>query len=121
VDFLLGDEAFVHHAGGIVTMAAGVPLEVDTVDVDPISIAPADAHLIAAVDSPHRTEGIPVAPLEAIVYMKLRSPRRRDTVDVIELLKAGADAARVRAYLEANAADLVGRYDKLVIEAESES
>lgn len=40
VDFLLGEEAFVHHAGGIVTLAPGVPLEVDTIDVDPISIPP---------------------------------------------------------------------------------
>ena len=101
-------------------MAAGVPLEVDTVAVDPISIAPSDAHLIAAVESPQITEGIPVAPLEALVYMKLRSPRRRNAVDVIELLKAGEDAATVRAYLSAHAPDLLGRFDGFVSEADSD-
>lgn len=53
--------------------------------------------------------------------LKLRSPRRRDAVDVIELLKAGAEAARVRAYLATHAADLVDRFDSFAAEAESES
>jgi len=34
VDFLVGEEAFEHHAGGLVTLRAGVPFQVRSVAVD---------------------------------------------------------------------------------------
>jgi hypothetical protein len=38
--FSVGDEAFEHHPGGIVTMKPGVPIQVDGVLVDLLSAQP---------------------------------------------------------------------------------
>jgi hypothetical protein len=49
--------------------------------------------------------------------MKLAAKRRRDLVDVVELVKAGADVNRVRNYLQQYASDLVPSFEELVSEA----
>jgi hypothetical protein len=85
VDFLVGEEAFEHHAGGVVTMKPGVPIQVSGVAI--LSIGADESHLEAAVAN---SGG--VAPAEVLVYLKLKSPRARDRVDVIELLKASGEA-----------------------------
>lgn len=106
VDFLVGDEAFQHFAGGLVAVAPGVPIAVGDVPVDPISAAPDEAHLQGALSRPVITGGIPVAPIEALVYMKLKSSRSRDASDVVELVKAGAVPELVDSYLTANSPGL---------------
>jgi hypothetical protein len=61
VDFLVADEAFEHHPGGIVTMRPGLPIQVSGVLVDFLSIEPHEAHLLdaVAVDGPnHRARKI---------------------------------------------------------------
>src|SRR5205085_10214285 len=73
VDFLVGDEAFVIHAGGIVTLK--VPLiAVGKVRVDFVSIdasQPEAEQLRLAVLNPPVSEQVPVVPLTALVHMKL--------------------------------------------------
>src|ERR1700694_2887266 len=73
VDFLVGDEAFVKHAGGLVTLK--VPLiAVGHVRVDLISLkesAGEGGQLRPAVDSPRVSEQVPIVPLTFLVYMKL--------------------------------------------------
>jgi hypothetical protein len=64
--------------------------------------------------------GIPILPVEALVYMKLKSPRRKDTVDVIELVKAGVDTAKIADYLTRYAPQLTGKFKALISEAEAE-
>ena len=49
VDFLVGDEAFQVHEGGLVTMSAGVPIQVGDVPVDALSIRPEERHLLDAL------------------------------------------------------------------------
>ena len=75
--------------------------------------------------SPHlsilRSHEVPVAPVEALVHLKLKSPRMKDASDVIELLKAGIDRGRCRAWLKTNAPALLPRFDDLVERAERES
>lgn len=60
---------------------------------------------------------IEAAPL---VYMKLKSPRRKDQVDVIEMIKAGIDTRHCREYLAANAVAFVNAFDECVAHAEAE-
>jgi hypothetical protein len=120
VDFLVGDEAFAHHGGGLVTIAPGVPVQVGDVAVDPISIAPDEQHLDAAVAKPTVSDGIPIAPIEALLYLKLKSPRRKDSADIVELVKAGVATAPVRRHLEKVAPDLIDKLDALVAEATSD-
>jgi hypothetical protein len=120
VDFLVGDEAFTVHEGGVITINPAVPIRVGNVAVDPISIGPGEAHLLEAVERAKVSSGIPILPIEALVYMKLKSPRAKDEADVVELLKAGIDAKAVRRYLADHAPDLAERLDRAVAKAASE-
>jgi hypothetical protein len=52
--------------------------------------------------------------------MKLKSPRRKDAADVVELVKAGIDTARIAEYLSRYAPDLRDKFDTLISEAEAE-
>jgi hypothetical protein len=118
VDFLVGDEAFDHHASGIVTLKPGVPVEFKGIIIDPISIAPGSEHLKQALDRPMESEGIPVAPPEALVYMKLMSPRRKDSADIVELLAGGLATKPIFDYLLKHAPRLSARFQDLLDEAE---
>src|SRR6266508_159724 len=61
-----------------------------------------------------------VVPIEALIYMKLVAKRRKDLVDVVELVKAGADLTIVREYLRQYAGGLVPLFEELVNEALTE-
>ena len=116
VDFLVGSEAFEHHPGGLVTLKAGVPFQVNGVAIDFLSIGPGEEFL---EDELTAAEGsfLGSAPL---VYLKLKSSRLRDQADVLELIKSSLDIAACRRYLDANAPDLLPRFDDLVTRAEAE-
>ncbi len=116
VSFLVGDEAFENHAGGLVTLRAGVPFQVRGVAVDFIAAEPAEGFLTAALDAEPGSfiEG------PALVYMKLKSPRHKDRTDVIELVKGGIDVDACRAYLTAHAPALAPELDAAVERARAE-
>jgi len=116
VDFLVGEEAFEHH-GTVVAFKAGVPIEVDGVRIDYLSPVSLGAQLEEVLDRPPMNEGLAIVPIEVLIYMKLAAKRRRDLVDVIELVKVGADVNRVRDYLQQYATDLIPRFEELVNEA----
>ena len=116
VDFLVGDEAFERHAGGLVTLRPGVPFQVNRVAVDFIGPEEGEGFLARALEAEPGSmiEGPP------LVYMKLKSPRHKDRTDVIELVKAGLDLDRCREYLSAHAPSLVSEFDDAVGRARSE-
>lgn len=116
VDFLVGDEAFEHHAGGLVTLRAGVPFQVRSVAVDFIAPGPEEPFLAAELDAAPGSM-IPGPPL---VYMKLKSPRHKDRTDVIELFKAGLDVEACRRYLSEHAPAFVADLDEAVSRARAE-
>ena len=116
VDFLVGDEAFNHHAGGLVTMNPAIPIEVNGVAIDYLSPRPGEEHLAVALAEIPGTF-IDVARL---VYMKIKASRLQDRADVAGLVKAGLDVDGCRAYLAMHAPALVARFDDLVREAVSE-
>lgn len=74
VNFLVGDEAFQHHAGGLVSLSAGVPIQVGDVPIDPLSMRPDEPHLQNALSQAVVNGGVPVAPLEALVYRSSSHP-----------------------------------------------
>jgi hypothetical protein len=116
VDFLVGDEAF-DHRGSLVAFKPGVPIEVGGVRIDylsPISLGP---QVEQVLDNPPTSDGFPIVPIELLIYMKLRANRRRDLVDVVELLRVGVDSNRIRDYLSEYAPDLTSRFDELADEA----
>jgi hypothetical protein len=116
VDFLVGDEAFEHHQGGIVTMAPGVPIGAGGIAIDHMGILPNESHLEQAFGVASPGADLPIAPLKALIYLKLKSPRRRDEGDIVELLRIN-DPAPVRQYLEKNAPELLAKFDEIASEA----
>lgn len=118
--FLVGEEAFEHH-GVLVTFKAGVPIEVDGIRIDYLSPAALGSQMEETLDHPPLSEGLAVVPVDVLIYMKLIAKRRKDQVDVIELIKAGADVKQTRRYLEQYAPDLLPLFEELVNEALTES
>jgi hypothetical protein len=116
VDFLVSEDAFEHHAGGVVTMKAGMPIQVDGVMVDFLSAKTMNVPL----DAETRESRVPIAPISVLVHLKLLSPRRKDAADVVELVKVGIDTGVVRAYLEARAPELLGKWEESVAAAVAE-
>lgn len=116
VDFLVGDEAFLHHAGGLVTMNPALPIAVNGVAIDYLAPRPDEDHLAGALAAPPGTF-IDVARL---VYMKLKASRMQDRADIVALIKSGQDIDACRAYLSSNAPALVAAFDDLVMKAASE-
>ena len=103
VDFLVGPEAWPT-SGNIVSAIPGLPFRVGTVEVDTL-LAPAEAPgieeaLARAVES----EGIPVAPPEVVMLMKLIAGRPQDIADLHALLDV-VDHALVRQYVATHASD----------------
>jgi hypothetical protein len=119
VDFLVDESAFEHRPGGLVLLK--VPFQINGVPLD--SLAPADDEpfLVEARDCAAVTDGIPVLGIEALVYMKLKAARMRDRVDVVELLKAGAEPQACRRWLAEHAPALEPLFEELVEVAQRES
>jgi len=113
VDFLVGDEAFVEHAGGLVTLRMPL-IAVGKVRIDLVSIddsAGEAAHLRPAVDRPSASGEVPIVPLTALIYMKLKAGRQKDIADVVELLKRGeVDIELVESYLGNHAPGLIRKW-----------
>jgi intracellular sulfur oxidation DsrE/DsrF family protein len=116
VDFLVGDEAFEHHDGGFVTMKPGVPIQVNGVAIDLLSVQAGEDHLATALAAPMGS----MIEAPQLVYMKLKSPRQKDRVDVIELVKAGIEIVACRAYLARHAPSLSAAFEEAVAKAASE-
>ena len=119
VVFLVGEEAFEKH-GLLVTFKAGVPIEVDGIRIDYLSAVALGSQMERVFDQALTSAGIAIVPIEALIYMKLVARRRKDQVDVIELLKSGIDHKPIRLYLQQNAADLTPLFDELVLESMDE-
>jgi hypothetical protein len=116
VRFLVGAEAFEHHPDGIVTMKGGVPIQVNGVAIDLLSVQAGEEHLAAALEAPMGS----MIEAPELVYLKLKSPRQKDRVDVIELIKAGIDLDACRTYLTRHAPALVAIFEDSVAKAAAE-
>lgn len=120
VDFLVGEEAFRFHKGGLVTLREGIPVEVHGVPIDLLSIGEKENHLIEALEEDPPEEGVPIAPIEVLIYLKLKAPRKKDAADIIELLKTDMEVDPVLDYLHEHASHLVDKFARLRKEARQE-
>lgn len=114
VDFLVGEEAFERH-GVLVTFKPGIPIQVGGVTIDYLSGAALNLPEDTLSDLP-LSENIPVVRLEVLLQMKLIARRRQDQLDVVELIKAGADVRKTRAHLQRHAPDLLPLFEELLLE-----
>ncbi len=116
VDFLVGDEAFEKHVGGIVMLRVPI-IAVGNVRIDFVSMdesADEGKPLRSAVENPPESEHIPIVPLSALVYMKLKAGRQKDLADLVELLKRGRIEVRsIDNYLVMHAPEQVRRWEQV--------
>jgi hypothetical protein len=120
VDFLVTDDAFVVHSGGLVTIQTGVPIQVGTVPIDLLSQSRGETALDGAIRDASETGGILIVPLDCLIYLKLKSPRSKDFADIVELLKVGHDIDTIRGLIGTNAPHLIAKLDKAIAEARAE-
>lgn len=95
IEFLVGAEAFEHHPGGLVTMRVPI-VTVDGIDVHQVPLADALRVVEEGLNRAPVSDGIPIAPIDTIVIMKLLAGRRRDLADVEEIVASGADRKLLR-------------------------
>ena len=118
VDFLVGPEAFDHHAAGFVTMKVGLPVGfAGGVIID--YLLPRDDERFLLDEAFGEGAGA-VVPATVLLYLKLNSPRAKDRADVIELLKVGIDVGAVARFLDAHAPQLRPRLDEAIEAARAE-
>lgn len=116
VNFLVGDEAFEKHAGGLVTLK--VPLiAVGNVRIDFVSLdePPGENEpLRSAVERSPKSNQVPIVPLVALVYMKLKAGRQKDLADLVELLKRGRiEMEEIDRYLTKHAPALLRKWEHI--------
>jgi hypothetical protein len=99
IDFLVGDEAFERHPGGFVTMRVPV-IEFDGIDIDQVPLTESLRGVEEALTRAHVSEGVPIAPLDRLVVMKLVAGRTQDLADVEAIIAAGADRQLLAAVVE---------------------
>lgn len=100
----------------------GITIRRSGVNIDLFFPAEDEGFLAEAVQLPRRIDGLPVAPPEVIVYLKMTAARgARDENDVINMIKAGLNLARARNYLTKNAPDLLEDFAQVVELAALES
>jgi len=115
VDFLVSDDAFVHHKG-IVSFAPGVPIQIDGVQIDYLAPTPG-LGMAELLDAARGRPGLSVIPIEQLVYMKLLANRPKDHAAIIGLIGSGIDTDEVRGWLSTHAPGLVTRLDRLIKKA----
>jgi hypothetical protein len=99
IAFLVGDEAFERHPAGFVTMRVPV-VEVEGIDVDQVPLTEALRVVEDALQRASVSEGVPIAPVDKIVVMKLLAGRTQDLADVEAIVGSGADRELLRAAVQ---------------------
>lgn len=114
VNFLVGEEAFEKHTGGLVTLRFPL-IAVGNVRVDFLSIDESRGEkeqLRSAVENPPQSNLVPIVPLTALVYMKLKAARQKDLADLVELLKRGRiETEEMDRYLTQHAPGFVRKWE----------
>jgi hypothetical protein len=117
IDFLVGDEAFEVHSGGFVTMRVPV-VEFDGIEIDQVPLTDALRVVEEALDRAPRSEGVPIAPVDTIVVLKLLAGRTQDLADVEAILASGADRELLRAAVTKAAPNRVDIFERLCTDAD---
>jgi len=117
IDFLVGDEAFDRRPDGLVTLRVPV-VEFDGIDVDQVPLTEGLRSVEDGLDRPHFSEGVPIAPIDTIVIMKLLAGRTQDLADVEAILASGADRELLRGAVQKAAPTHAQALERLIANAE---
>ena len=123
LDFLVGDEAFEAHPGGVKAFVRGVPLLVGDIIVDsvPLDLTGTEQFLDDELNAANDATSVVVAPMRVIVYLKLRAGRRKDHNDIVQLVKMGCvDVPSLHEYIDLHVGDMdmLAEFDELAREGE---
>jgi hypothetical protein len=110
--FLVGDEAFERHPAGFVTMRVPV-VEFEGIDVDQVPLTEALRVVEDGLQRASVSEGVPIAPVDTIVVMKLLAGRTQDLADVEAIVDSGADRDLLRAAVQKAAPGYADRLERL--------
>jgi hypothetical protein len=95
IDFLVGDEAFEAHPGGLVTLRVAV-IEFDGIEIDQVPLTEALRVVEDGLRRAHVSEGVPIATVDTIVIMKLLAGRTQDLADIEAIISSGVDREMLR-------------------------
>jgi hypothetical protein len=95
IDFLVGDEALETHAGGFVTLRVPV-VEFDGIEIDQVPLTEALRPIEEGLSRAIVSDGVPIAPVDTIVVMKLIAGRTQDLADIEAIIESGADREVLR-------------------------
>jgi hypothetical protein len=112
IDFLVGDEAFERHPGGFVTMRVPV-IEFDGIDVDQVPLSATLAVIEEGLNRAFVSDGVPIAPVETIVVMKLLAGRTQDLADIEAIVASGADRELLSGAVERSVPDRLPTLERL--------
>ncbi len=99
IDFLVGDEAFQQHPDGLVMMRVPI-VTLDGIDVDQIPLTDALRVVEDGLNRAPVSDGVPIAPIDTIVIMKLLAGRTQDLADIEAIVGSGADREELRAAVQ---------------------
>jgi hypothetical protein len=99
INFLVGDEAFETHEGAFVTMRVPV-VEFDGISIDQVPLTEALRVVEEALNRAHVSDGVPIAPVDTIVLMKLIAGRTQDLADIEAIVESGVDRDALRAAVQ---------------------
>jgi hypothetical protein len=118
VDFLVTPDAMEILTGRPTTI--GFTEREGTVKIDYMITDAWEEFLEDAIeDSKDSERGVPVIPIETLIYLKLRANRRKDQLDIIELIREGIPVGKVRSYLgRLDDPDFLAAFDLHVREAD---
>jgi hypothetical protein len=117
IDFLVGDEAFERHAAGFLTLRVPV-VEYEGINVNQIRVDCDSAVGESALTRAIVSEGVPLAPVDAIVVMKLLAGRTQGLADVEAIIASGADRDLLIAAVQQAAPDRVEVLERLFVNAD---
>lgn len=107
IDFLVGDEAFQTHPEGFVTMRVPV-IEFDGIEVDQVPLTESLRIIEEGLDRARLSGGVPIAPVDTIVIMKLLAGRTQDLADIEAIVASGADRELLSAAVQRAVPDRAG-------------
>jgi len=112
IDFLVGDEAFQQHSGGLVTMRVPI-VTLDGIDVDQVPLTGTLRVVEDGLSRAYVSDGVPIAPVDTIVIMKLLAGRTQDLADVEAIVGSGADRELLRNAVQTAAPQCSGLLERL--------
>lgn len=88
-------------------------VEFDGINVDQVPLSESLRVVESVLNNPPLSDGVPIAPVETIVIMKLLAGRTQDLADVEAIIDSGADRELLSAVVRASIPDYAATLERL--------